>query len=590
MPIPVSLKSYSHVFADTPLRFAGQLMLASPDSAPSIALAAALACHAQQQGHICVDLGNAEQFIKPVKGDQGVEPLPELSEWRNALNRSSVVSDGAESKPLILEGDRLYLGRYWFYENFVAERLNALASSSAPEVAMSPTNADPLDWQQVAVAVALKRRLAVISGGPGTGKTTTLVKILAALKTANPELDIALAAPTGKAAGRMQEAIQAAISALPNELQQQMPDTAVTLHRLLGVKHGSIYFRKNNTQPLGADIVVVDEASMVDLAMMAKLLDALKPTARLILLGDRDQLASVEAGSVLGDICALQGRDVEYSAAQSAWLDRLGLRVAISAGTSAIADSIVVLQKSYRFDDSSGIGHVARGINAGDFNATHTVLASDRFDDVQWRSVTRVAECLEEPVVAHWRRVMGSVDVVEALQAMTQFRVLLAVREGPFGVTQVNSLAIQQLRRANVLSIPVDAEFYAGQPIMILKNDPVTGLANGDVGLVWPDEAGELRFYCYIAGKLQSLSPVRLPSYETVFAMTVHKSQGSEFDEVLLILPDRPSPVTTRELLYTAVTRAKKKVVIAATKSVLESAVSTTVQRNSGLAERLRHA
>ncbi len=597
MPIPTVLQPYSHAFGDTSLRFAGQLLQEFSADSPTdesdvlaLGLAAALACEAQQEGHVCVDLSLAKLISRP----PGVAPspltVPAIDQWKQALRTSPVVSTSNNDKPLVLDGNRLYLGRYWFYENFIASRLKALAAvSDTTQVSahlLSESTAET-DWQKVAVMVALRRRLTVISGGPGTGKTTTLVNILAALKTADHKLVISMAAPTGKAAGRMQEAVQAAVGTLSPELQPLMPNTAVTLHRLLGVKYGSIYFRHNHQQPLSADVVVMDEASMIDLAMMAKLLDALKPTARLILLGDRDQLASVEAGSVLGDICSMQGRVAAYSPGQAEGLQQAGMSVPVDANATALADSIVALQKSYRFADTSGIGRLANAINRGDKSAVKSVLTAGDYDDVHWLTADVSAELIKPMLVVHWRRVMQSASAAEALAAMNEFRLLTAVREGPRGVLQVNTLAEQLLRRAKLLDIPLDSEHYQGQPLMITRNDSVSGLANGDVGIVWPCDNGSLRFYYESEGAVRSLSTARLPDFSLVFAMTVHKSQGSEFNEVLLIMPDRPSPVVTRELFYTAITRAKQRVSVAVSGQVIDVAVTTTVQRSSGLAERL---
>lgn len=449
--------------------------------------------------------------------------------------------------------------------------------------------------QKLAAATAVARSFAVISGGPGTGKTTTVAKLLAilvetGLQRGKPPT-IRLVAPTGKAAARLTESIGAALRelALPPEWTAAIPTEAGTLHRLLGVIPGRSQFRHHADNPLHLDLLVVDEASMVDLPMMARLLDALPAHARLILLGDKDQLASVEAGAVLGDICSFIDQGI--SPALATWLSRqTGYSLAGSARGAPIRDSLCLLSKSWRFDQNSGIGQLARACNSGDVSSVAAVW-DQGFTDIRLQPwVGDAYEALIARGVAGYRTYLeaarAGADIATVFKAFHGFQILCALREGPFGVAGLNERLELALSRAGLLQR--DGEWYAGRPIMVVRNDHGLGLYNGDMGLCLPDETGRLRvWFEQPGGDLRALLPSRLPPHETVYAMTIHKSQGSEFAQTLLVLPDQDSPVLTRELLYTGVTRAKQRLELFGSEAMLARIVRRPTERNSGLAAML---
>jgi exodeoxyribonuclease V alpha subunit len=537
-----------------------------------------------------------------------------LDEWIARLRGSPVVGRPGEFRPLILDDEgRLYLYRYWDYERRLAESLLALAGDASNvdeaqlRAGLDRYFPDPRDTEQkLAAAMAVLRRLCVISGGPGTGKTTTVVKILALLaeQARGEKLAIGLAAPTGKAAARVQDAIRTALDrlGLDADVRAAMPLEAHTLHRLLGARPDSIYYRHNRENPLPLDILVVDEASMADLALAAKLLEALPSRTRLILLGDKDQLASVEAGSVLGDICAHCGVSAEF-ARRLARVSGINIRdIQVTQRAAApLSDSIALLERSYRFGPESGIGTLARLINEGKGAEALALLKAGSHADIGWRAIreadlraslaTRVIERLHE----YFHAVRTSRTPQEIFARFNEFRVLCAHRTGFAGVAAANRMIEEALDAERL----IDARhaWYAGRPVMITRNDYNLRLFNGDVGITLPDAEAEGRLRVYFPGGesaspdsrrgLRRFAPARLPVHETVYAMTIHKSQGSEFGYVLMVLPDEPSPVLTRELLYTGLTRAMKHVEIWAWEATFLAAIERRLERASALKERL---
>ncbi|MBL0502418.1 exodeoxyribonuclease V subunit alpha [Aeromonas caviae] len=449
--------------------------------------------------------------------------------------------------------------------------------------------------QKLAAATAAARPFAVISGGPGTGKTTTVAKLLAILVETGLQGGkapaIRLVAPTGKAAARLTESIGAALQALdlPPEWVEAIPTEAGTLHRLLGVIPGRSQFRHHRGNPLHLDLLVVDEASMVDLPMMARLLDALPSHARLILLGDKDQLASVEAGAVLGDICSFIEQGI--SPAQADWLSRqTGYRLQGTPAGASVRDSLCLLSKSWRFDQHSGIGQLARACNSGDGAAVEAVWGMG-FADIRlhpWAGEAYNA-LIAEGVAgygSYLKAARASEDPAAVFKAFNGFQILCALRDGPFGVTGLNERLELALAKAGL--IQRDGDWYAGRPVMVVRNDHGVGLYNGDMGLCLPDETGRLKvWFEQPDGTLRALLPSRLPPHETVYAMTIHKSQGSEFAHTVLVLPDSPSPLLTRELVYTGITRAKARLDLYGDRALLAQAVRKKTERYSGLAERL---
>ncbi|MGL5037568.1 MAG: exodeoxyribonuclease V subunit alpha [Aeromonas sp.] len=449
--------------------------------------------------------------------------------------------------------------------------------------------------QKLAAATAAARPFAVISGGPGTGKTTTVAKLLAILVETGLQAGkapaIRLVAPTGKAAARLTESIGTALQALdlPPEWVEAIPTEAGTLHRLLGVIPGRSQFRHHAGNPLHLDVLVVDEASMVDLPMMARLLDALPSHARLILLGDKDQLASVEAGAVLGDICSFIEQGI--SPAQAEWLShQTGYRLQGSPAGAPVRDSLCLLAKSWRFDQHSGIGQLARACNSGDATAVESVWGAG-FADISLHPWAGEAyDALIAQGVAGYGSYLKAAragdDPAVVFKAFNRFQILCALRDGPFGVQGLNERLELALSRAGLIAR--DGDWYAGRPVMVVRNDHGIGLYNGDMGLCLPDETGRLKvWFEQPDGTLRALLPSRLPPHETVYAMTIHKSQGSEFAHTVLVLPDSSSPLLTRELVYTGITRAKARLDLYGDRALLAQAVRKKTERYSGLAERL---
>jgi exodeoxyribonuclease V alpha subunit len=592
---------------------------------PELELAAALASHATGQGDICINLrqwarrarwsGAAAESSEAAESAETPESSaftpPPIGEWLSALRASPVVGRPGERHPLVLDRrGRLYLYRYWSYEQQLADDLlqRAEAAPEIPDEARLRADLDQLyprhpelvgpDWQKVAAAVAALKQVCVISGGPGTGKTSTVLRILALLtgQTAGRPLRMALAAPTGKAAARLQEAIRAAKPGLGLEPERlvQIPEEASTLHRLLGARPDSAAFRHDQDNPLPLDVLVVDEVSMVGLALLAKTVAALPDGARLILLGDKDQLASVEAGAVLGEICAGGGRASPEFRARLAALTGEALPRGRES-SSLLADAIVLLRHSFRFGAASGIGALARAVNRGRAAEALELLENAAHDDIAWRILADPAELperLAEPVTAgfapYLQAVRDGAEPVAVFARFNQFRVLCALRRGPFGVEASNQLCEDLLRGRGLIDPRQD--WYLGRPVMIVRNDYNLRLFNGDIGITLPDPADPQRMRVFFLGNdgaLRGFAPARLPEHETVYAMTVHKSQGSEFDRVLVVTPNEPSPVLSRELIYTALTRAKQQASFYGEPEVFAAAVERRLRRSSGLRDRL---
>ncbi|EAA1782490.1 exodeoxyribonuclease V subunit alpha [Salmonella enterica] len=569
---------------------------------PAVTLAAALLSHDAGEGHVCLPLSRLmlTEEAHPLLVAWISETATPI-DWKKRLLASAAVSCGDSPAPLILCGDRLYLNRMWCNERTVARFFNEVNQAIAVDEAqlsrildaLFPTT-DEVNWQKVAAAVALTRRISVISGGPGTGKTTTVAKLLAALiQMADGErCRIRLAAPTGKAAARLTESLGAALRQLPltDAQKKRIPEDASTLHRLLGAQPGSQRLRHHAGNPLHLDVLVVDEASMIDLPMMSRLIDALPPHGRVIFLGDRDQLASVEAGAVLGDICAYV--NAGFTAERARQLSRLtGCAIPAGAGTQAasLRDSLCLLQKSYRFGSDSGIGKLAAAINCGDRSAIQAVFQQG-FSDIEKRTLQSsddYAGMLDEALAGYGRylRLLHEKATPEAiLQAFNEYQLLCALREGPFGVGGLNDRIEQAMVQQRKIHRHPHSRWYEGRPVMIARNDSALGLFNGDIGIALDRGQGLRVWFAMPDGAIKSVQPSRLPEHDTTWAMTVHKSQGSEFDHAALILPSQRSPVVTRELVYTAVTRARRRLSLYADERILAGAIVTRTERRSGLA------
>lgn len=590
--------------AELDFQFARLLLAEAAEPGEALALAAALTSRASAEGHVCLDLRRAaEQPLIPEAPEAVV--APSLEAWRSALRASGVVGASGAWQPLILDhADRLYLQRYWRYEqrlgHALLERAGALieggdleALAQALDSLFSRPPGVDVDWQKVAAATALLRRLSVISGGPGTGKTSTVVRILALLRSqpGGGDLRIALAAPTGMAASRLQQSIRDSKSALrlSADAIEAIPERATTLHRLLGVRRQGTRFRHDRENPLPLDVLVLDEASMVDVALMAKLLDALPSKARLILLGDRDQLASVEAGAVLGDICTgCDGPGSDFTAILRACT---GEPIAPAPPQARpLSDNVVTLRHSYRFAGESPVGRLAAAVNRGDAAAAESLLKHEGGQDIAWLDAGISLTALAAERYAELFRQMAAAAPVDRLfSCLRSFRVLCALRGGPDGAERINAEITRRLARMGLAS--VDSEWYPGRPVMITRNDYQLELYNGDTGIVLPHpEGGERLSVAFHGadGTPRWISPARLSECETVYALTVHKSQGSEFDEVVLKLPDQMSPVLCRELVYTAITRTRARFALIGTQAVFREAVGHRLARQGGLSDLLQ--
>ena len=630
-----------------------------PGGDPLVLLAAALASHQLGHGHVCLDLQKtlAEPDFAlslPPEGDALAGPLLlpsqlldrlELVTWLQRLDASELVAAGDTreqgTRPLVLSEGRLYLRRYWTYERQIDDALRERLQQieTAPDDLrkrldlLFKEGAEPgqIDWQKLACALATRAAFSIITGGPGTGKTTTVVRLLALLQApaveAGRPLRIRLAAPTGKAAARLTESIGQQVERLSvsADIRAQIPCDVSTVHRLLGSRPNSRHFRHHAGNPLPLDVLVVDEASMIDLEMMANLLAAMPANARLILLGDKDQLASVEAGAVLGDLCrdAEEGR---YSAETQAWLEQVSgeslTASELKAGDAErypLAQQVVMLRRSRRFGEGSGIGQLARLVNRQQAADARALLREGDYNDVfgltlrgeHDRKLDKlVLDGLEKgpkgPLgyrdylhVIHQARpsadrpaddVCWSDWALSVLKAFEQFQLLCAVRKGPWGVEGLNQRVSRVLTNAGL--IDGDQVWYEGRPVLVTRNDYGLNLMNGDIGIALrlPDGQSDIAPLRVAfprndgRGGVRFVLPSRLNEVETVYAMTVHKSQGSEFAHTALILPDALNPVLTKELIYTGITRAKDWFsLIEPRAGVFEEAVRRKVKRLSGL-------
>jgi exodeoxyribonuclease V alpha subunit len=548
-------------FADIDRHFAQFIHGFSEGALP--AFAAATLSRNMRHGHICLELaGKPPLFEEP----QPVLAWPDLKTWKMAFTKSRAIGGPDEGRPIVLDNSgRLYLRRYWEYEVALAGGILIRCQENAP-LSLLKANIDT-NLQNLAIETALARRFVVISGGPGTGKTTTVLRILERLvsEPGGEKLRIVLAAPTGKAAARLQESLRAGVG--DSSIQDRLPKTASTLHRLLGRGRSSVYFRHHSKNPLPVDLVVVDEASMVPLTMMAKLFDALPERARVILLGDRDQLSSVEPGAVLGDIAGAASQP------------------------GPLQGSLVVLKKNYRFGNESNIFALSNAIRDGQVDRALEIINSGERLDLTTKETpapSQIAAQLRRSVIAGYTGYLRTQDPGQALQEFKKFRVLCPFRVGPYGVESLNR-AIEKILREEDL-IKGTHNLCPGMPVLVTENDDPLRLYNGDIGILLPDPADDTLLLAWFIGEdggLRRIPPARLPQHEPAFAMTVHKSQGSEFDHVLLVLPDKDNPLLTRELVYTGLTRARARVEVWFQESVLRAAVARNVQRGSGLRDRL---
>ena len=529
-------------------------------------------------GNICITKEVVEKFIND---DREID-FPDWEKIKNILSQSRccTLDPENEQRPIVLADGKIYFYKYWLYEDSLAKKVWGLsklpgkyAEKSLPitKVFTELFKDQKSEGQKNAAEKAVKNRFSVITGGPGTGKTTTVAKIIAGILSVYPQERIVLAAPTGKAAMRMTESL---LSKRTEEDMKGVVEEEIirkirslegkTIHKILEMKFGKP--SKNREDPINADLVIIDEASMVDIAMFSSLLDALSDTTSLILLGDKDQLSSVDAGNVLSDIC---------NAAKDGLFER---------------DIIATLTESHRFDEHPGIERLAHAVNSKEAEADEIIRickedpADLGFKELETKKEKKNGEIAEITANAKEKYTFLSdtdLNPAEILGKLNDFKILCPSKEDTFGVENVN----REIETA--LEIDPSDVFYNGRPIMIIKNDYTNGLMNGDCGVILKRN-GKTKAWFKQGEDISSFAISELPAFETVYAMTIHKSQGSEYDSVLVLLPERDMSMLTKELLYTAITRARKKVEIVSSKEVLACTLQRSGSRNSGFENALK--
>jgi exodeoxyribonuclease V alpha subunit len=585
-----------------------------------------IAAHLSAQSglqHVCVSIGDMQFALSDSFHD--IEALKTFARESAAIlflpNSSNCIED-TQNYPIIFQGDAFYLQRYWVYETQLISHLSRLtAVSSAAEVNMIQPilnelfppkleTCQDIDWQKIAVAVAALNPVTFITGGPGTGKTTTVVKLIALLRELakqqeKAQMTIKLAAPTGKAAARLSESIASAANNLPAHLSEGLDMRCTTLHRLLGTNYQSIHFSHNDQNPLHADLIVLDEASMIDLPMMSKFFAAVPAHCQVVLLGDSEQLASVEVGTVLNDICALSPKELPSAGfirilAQVTQYDISQLKLGYAdrrefidtPERSNLVNGIARLHKSHRFDAKSEIGQVARAVQMKDVTRAIGLLERRSLASLHWVQDDDLQNLVEDvlPVLIEYCDEVASGDFKQAFKLLKKQQVLCSHKLGRWGVENINRRLELELAKRSLLTL--DSGMYQARPIMIARNSPAQNLFNGDIGIVAQDPLNKDLLKAWFEtndGEFRGILMNQLPEHDTVFAMTVHKSQGSEFEKVILCLPHERGRLgyLTRSLLYTGLTRSKAKISIFASKEALKAAILTDVKRGSGLTDRL---
>ena len=539
---------------------------------------AALVSRQIYHGHICL----ADSGIEALKEafDNGSDIIPQWSDITAVLRKSSNCSGGESFTPLVFDGNRFYLYRYWQYEHKLAKSIKKMSEMKSryfekfeeikEHIEALFEKEGKVNGQLEAALMAVQNRFSVITGGPGTGKTTAIAKILASIFKCYPDETVLLAAPTGKAASRMNEALKNAVSFAGELIDEEtglkiLSLSGCSIHRLLGWTRSPGIFVHNSENRLNAGIVIVDEASMIDLSLMSKLVDAIGKDTSLVLLGDKDQLTSVEAGNVLGDICQASNNGVFKN------------------------KTVSVLKKSYRFGKSLFIGELAGSLNRGaDIETLKSVF--DKCDDGSIsfinRKISSSMDIVESAIIQNYSFLFEKEDVLEILGLLEKFRILCASKMGSGGVEQINRFARMVFAKKGHTG-SLNETWYHGRPVMVTENNYILELFNGDCGVILEHDGEKRGYFPANDGSYRSVPVSMLPSVETVYAMTVHKSQGSEYDSVMIILPENEMTVLTKELIYTAVTRAKTKLTVIAQERIIESAVKRTAARNSGLADAL---
>jgi len=562
------------------------------------------------EGNICIDIHLPAQLVE-VSPFQTVFPASNLSELSLLVTRN----DQEYKRPFVLHRGKLYFQRYFNYESMILEKIKSMIALERDTLTERMHQLDQqrevigslvgnydlqgllphekIDWQLVSAIQSLTNNFSIITGGPGTGKTTTLAKLLRILFAIEPDARVALAAPTGKASMRMYESLKKSAVAFPEEIKSKMDDLQPrTIHSLLGYLRDTVYFKHDGQNPLPFDWVIVDEASMIDVPMFAKLLDALGEKTRIVLLGDKDQLASVEAGSLLGDLCQTLSTQNGFSLDKASWINsfiadeaRVISEQFMQQDKTLFAGHIIELMFSHRFQKQGIIGVVSKAIIHNDEAVINRLI--NESPDLSLVFDEHYNDSILEHFAKGFEDYISETDIASALKKLNALRVLVAVREGERGLYGVNKKIENYLRKMNLLHI--DNEFYINRPLMVTRNMYEFGLFNGDIGIVRTDEKGNVRVYFDGGeGAPRPVLPAYLNEAETVFAMTIHKSQGSEFDKVLVVLPEGiEHPLLTRELLYTGITRAKKEIVIQGTRETILHTADNCIKRISGIANRI---
>ncbi|MFP8488232.1 exodeoxyribonuclease V subunit alpha [Gracilimonas sp. Q87] len=588
-----TLQNWKHegLITDVELEYARFLRQLDPAANDEILLAGTACIFAQKNGHICIDLNKPTNEPLFDEDKTGIRlDTATFEKWLNSLGTSELVSKDGSLQPLVMEEGRLYLHKFWKFEEELtawirnrAKITNEITENEKKVIAefIKPKKEQFVsNWQEVALCLSFIKNLIVISGGPGTGKTHTVLNIITAqlLSNQNKNYNIALTAPTGKAARRLIDSIEEGKESLPNHLKEEivLPESAMTVHKLLGASYRSNTFQYDNENHLPHDIVVVDEASMLDINMWVRLVRAIGPNTKLVVLGDKDQLASVEAGSILGDICAGEN---SYSNEVATQISDLTGTAPLTAApnTPAINDCVVFLTKSYRFSDDSGIKKLADAINDQNSEAVLNLLQNEDHPDLKWiePKTNTLEKIISKYGLNHFEEYSANDE--KRMEASNSRKILCAIRKTKYGVESINQLVEIGIKRKNSLIISND--WYDGRLVMATKNDAALRIRNGEMGIFNIKEdkiqfEGEHNF---------SISPSRLADYESAYAITIHKSQGSEFEDVAIMLPESYSDVLSKEILYTAVTRARKNTLVFGSKDVIQKTVERSVNRQSGV-------
>ncbi len=560
------------------------------------------------EGHICIDNGEVNQKNNEIPND--------LSQFAaNPIDYKQWVSSSLDPiRPFVVHKNQMYLHRYFNYETKILKSLGRILKSEANvlqnrmnELASIKSFLNPLladynlsnlpvleqtDWQFVGAIQGFLNNLTIITGGPGTGKTTTVAKILAILYHINPNCSVALAAPTGKAAVRMAESLKNTNLNVGDKIREKFNNLSPsTIHRLLQSIPNSIYFKHNADNPLPYDVVIVDEASMIDVAIFSKLLDAIANGTRFILLGDKNQLASVEAGSLLGDFCKSLGTINQFDSNIASFINQFVIDDTRKIGNSNISESnhplsghVIELMMSHRFRSDSGIGQLSKAIINNDQSVLKIWINAPKGPPVQLD--LNGSSSLFEDFVYGFEAYIKEPDIAKALKKLNSLRVLCAIRESDFGLNTINKKIEKILQQKKLINTSDD--FYENRPIIVTKNFAELKLFNGDVGIIRTDENGIKKVWFENPDlSIRGVLPAYIANMETVFAMTIHKSQGSEYNKILVVFPNNiDNKLLTRELLYTAVTRAKDELIVQATEEIVLKTASESVRRASGIMHR----